>query len=165
LKKVTSDQAGAVESVQQFEREQKTTTADDSAKDDDGKGGKLKSWFKEKIGRRLSRNAQDLGTVPVTKREGEEEDIYGEQNPIVASNWAEGHVPRDDSLKNVALARDSHERRKSVETTGTADDDDDDDFKDAQEEFNKDLERPFLNVEEDEKKESTERGSRFKEEF
>ena len=102
----------------------------DTALDDDpSKGGRIKSWFKGKIGRRLSR-AHETGPPPsaaaatttspppktstsTTSAAKDEEDLYGEQLPM-ASNWRSIETsepttsttkPRDDSLRKVALAQ------------------------------------------------------------
>jgi hypothetical protein len=209
LNEVTGEQGGAVEGVLQHDHDKDneetrkeaveatytaTKTGDTPIEspptdakpdaDDDVKSGRIKSWFKSKVGRRLSRNAQDIGTSP-SKSQGNaaDEDIYGEtpKQPILASNWTEAQIPADasisteenapraDSLKEVALAKDetsdNHEIehvRASHETA--ADTVDEDDFVDAPEEI-KETSSPYLGVEEDGRKVSSERGSRFKEEF
>src|SRR6202035_27695 len=77
--------------------------------DEDGKGKGLKSWFKTKVGRRLSRNAQDMEPTPATTstsavKDESKEDLYDTPYPV-ASNWLEPNPPREDSLRNVALAK------------------------------------------------------------
>src|SRR5277367_5897898 len=81
----------------------------DTALDDDAKVKGLKGWFKEKrekIGRRLSRSTPASPKQETGKQEEEEEeDLYGEP-PQTSSNWKETPVtPREDSLRNVALAK------------------------------------------------------------
>jgi Eisosome protein 1 len=205
LKEVTGEQGGAVEGVLQYDHDkdneapkEAVETANQTSNvplesppadakpdaDDDAKGGRIKSWFKSKVGRRLSRNAQDIGTSP-SKYGGNaaDEDIYGEKpkQPIIASNWTDGQIPADpnisteesvpraDSLKEVALAKhetsDSHEIEHVHATHETVPDTvDEDEFVDAPEEI-KERTSPYLGVEEDGRKGSSERGSRFKEEF
>lgn len=190
----------------------------DTALDDDpAKGGRIKSWFKEKIGRRLSRHGDESSgpsgpsaspqkpsiSSPIAQEskaeDEEEEDLYGTQNPI-ASNWrsidpTSSSKPREDSLRNVALAKpDSPSPIPKVNTAipsaaanyeepheitdltaykaGNYEDLDytsgEDEFDDAEEEF----EEPSTGAEklgikdlELERKISGERASRFKEEF
>ena len=143
----------------------------------------LRNWFKEKIGRRTSRNAQDLPPAPTTtttaavaegttdtrpttgtSKHTEEEDIYGAQ-PIIASNWTEANKPRDDSLRNVALATHSDTQPSRLHEGGVSAGEDEV-FEDAKEDVENlaDPTAPFLSAE-NEGRSSGERGSRFKEEF
>jgi Eisosome protein 1 len=168
----------------------------DTALDDDVMGHGIKSWLKEKkekIGRRLSRaiapesptkhdskeEDQHREQSPKTSTEKEgEEDLYGEHLPVV-SKWEDSTGAREDSPRNVALAK--HEdaeniERKTQEQPATGDhevskhggteENDDDEFKDAEEEV--EPEEPATSafgIMKESRKLSGERGSRFKEEF
>jgi myosin heavy subunit len=156
--------------------------------DEDGKGKGIKSWFKTKVGRRLSRNAQDMEPAPTTasgsKTESKsKEDLYG--TFPVASNWIEPSRPREESLRDVALAKHtddvpSETHEEPVEEEDHEIDDiagykpegyetpeyvsEDEKFDDAVEEF-KEGSSPTSVAKEAEKKVSVDKGSRFKEEF
>ena len=157
---------------------------------DDAKGKGIKSWLKEKknkIGKRLSRHALPESPTKAEsneleeeededEEEEEEEDLYGEQLPM-ASNWRETPNAREDSLRNVALAKheDSNVKGKEREPVEQAsaerevertEESGDEEFKDAKENFEpEELAGSFLAVKEEPMKSSSERGSRFKEEF
>lgn len=156
--------------------------------DEDGKGKGIKSWFKTKVGRRLSRNAQDMEPAPATasgsKTESKsKEDLYG--TFPVASNWIEPSRPREESLRDVALAKHtddvpSETHEEPVEEEDHEIDDiagykpegyetpeyvsEDEKFDDAVEEI-KEGSSPTSVAKEAEKKVSVDKGSRFKEEF
>jgi hypothetical protein len=156
----------------------------DTALDNDGKGKGIKSWLKEKkdkIGKRLSRHkSPESPTKPESKEpeeeEEEEEDLYGEQLPTT-SNWRETPHTREDSLRNVTSAKydDSDiegKKRGSVEQASVEHEEEyveesgDEKFSDAEENF--ESEEPVgssFAVKEEPRKLSSERGSRFKEEF
>jgi hypothetical protein len=171
----------------------------DTALDDDAKGKGLKGWFKEtkeKIGRRLSRSTpaspkQETGKQEEEKEEEEEEeeDLYGEP-PQTSSNWRETPVtPREDSLRNVALAK-PHDDAAAVEEThldkgkeleeetheetpatvhepaAEEESEGEEKFDDAKDSFAEEPASTSLAVPEEEvRRVSSERGSRFKEEF
>jgi myosin heavy subunit len=167
---------------------QANTGVNPEAVDEDGKGKGIKSWFKTKVGRRLSRNAQDMEPAPTTasgsKTESKsKEDLYG--TFPVASNWIEPSRPREESLRDVALAKHtddvpSETHEEPVEEEDHEIDDiagykpegyetpeyvsEDEKFDDAVEEF-KEGSSPTSVAKEAEKKVSVDKGSRFKEDF
>ena len=131
-------------------------------------------------------------TTSPTKKEvkpaDEEEDIYGSQ-PLATTNWSGSDRPRETSLKDVALAKtDEPERPKTTDSevqepkhpvpleindlsayksAGYEDVvTDDEEYDDAEEEFEEDPgTSSHLGVKDEGRKVSSERGSRFKEEF
>ena len=126
------------------------------ALDNTVKGNRIKSWLKgkkERIGKRLSR-------VPENK-DGPEEDLYGER-PDVASNGMEPNFLRADSLRNVT-SREQEDDAQETSKNGQ-EESEGEVFNDALEEFEEPQGPPFV-VKEEQRKMSSERGSRFREEF
>ena len=188
-KKQTSQSEPKGSSEGLAEAVQANTGVNPETLDEDGKSKGLKSWFKTKVGRRLSRNAQDMEPAPATTstsaaKDESKEDLYDTPYPV-ASNWLEPNRPREDSLRNVALAKHTDDAvpvETHEETVEEADYEihdigdykgdgyetpeyvsEDEKFDDAQEEF-VDVSSP-LSVVKEERKVSGERSSRFKEEF
>ena len=126
--------------------------------------------------------------VKPAEEEEEEEDIYGSQ-PLATTNWSGSDQPRETSLKDVALAKtDEPERPKTTDTEGQEPKHsvpleindlsayksagyedvvtDDEKYDDAEEELGEDPGTSSrLGVKDEGRKVSSERGSRFKEEF
>ena len=162
----------------------------DTTSDDEAKGKGIKSWLKEKkdkIGKRLGRHISPESPTKLESKEPEEEeeeeeeeeDLYGEQLPMT-SNWREAPHTREDSLRNIALAKHEHldvaggkmEEREPVEQASAqhevehTEESGDEEFNDAEENFEpKEPAGTSLAVKEEPRKLSSERGSRFKEEF
>jgi len=184
LKKATAQQAQAAEVV----------LHPDTALDDDSKRHKFKSWLKDtkdKVARRLSvskENYESSTTSPVKKESkiDDDEDIYGTQ-PLASTNWSTADKPEDESAKEAASSTPGQSERpataESPEKPAVREINDltayksagyvepgaseDDHFDDAAEEIDEEpTASSSLAVKGEEgRKMSSERGSRFKEEF
>jgi colicin import membrane protein len=191
LQKATAEQAHAAEVV----------LHPDTALEDDSKRQTLKSWFKDKkdkVAKRLSMSKENYiepiatpsPTSSPTKsdiKKVDNEDIYGSQ-PLKSTNWTAVDLPRDDSVKEVALAKaDQSTEHPSTESTKKSakppvqeitdisayknpeynpNASEDEHYDDAAEDFEEEpAPTSSLAVKEEAGKVSSERGSRFKEEF
>lgn len=162
--------------------------------EDDSKGHKLKSWLKEKrekFGRRLSRHTPGGEPIlsPTKEDKGKakepfDDDLYGQQLP--SSSHKHETDMRDDSLKNVALAKPEDEPGQTASAEDSdveeiqdvanymnvsivpptfTDESGDEEFKDADSKLEGPANSSPTVKGEEGKMVSSERVSRFKEEF